>query len=184
MTIELRNLQIQDRQSEETTAFTASLYVDGRRIGYAKNSGRGGMTDYGVDNYHDERLKEILKKAEAYCESLEPNRFVHDGVKYENPSSLETVIDNIVDAAWQEKEDKRFKKLMLTHQKDCIIIGVPNTGEYGRIKLGDRKYPHTVASLLGHETGRIALKNTIAKIKKGLKPTERILNTNIPEDLL
>ena len=37
MNIELRKLKIVESMSEETTAFTADIYVDGYKSGYAKN---------------------------------------------------------------------------------------------------------------------------------------------------
>ncbi len=32
--------------SEETNCFVADLYINGKKIGYVKNDGRGGCTDY------------------------------------------------------------------------------------------------------------------------------------------
>ena len=37
MDIQLRKLKINKEFSEETTAFTADIYVDGYKSGYAKN---------------------------------------------------------------------------------------------------------------------------------------------------
>jgi hypothetical protein len=44
MRIEMKNVKIAASLSEETLAFTASIYVDGKRVGDASNHGTGGMT--------------------------------------------------------------------------------------------------------------------------------------------
>lgn len=47
MKIELKNFQFFERMSEETNAFVADVYVNGVKVAYAKNDGRGGET-YGL----------------------------------------------------------------------------------------------------------------------------------------
>lgn len=41
MKIELRNVKINENQSEETIAFTGELYANDLFVGYAQNSGHG-----------------------------------------------------------------------------------------------------------------------------------------------
>lgn len=43
--IELRNIEVYPRLSEETTAFSADIYFEGRKVGTAENSGKGGCND-------------------------------------------------------------------------------------------------------------------------------------------
>ena len=47
--IEVKNIKIAQHMSEETLAFTASLWVNGKREGSIKNAGHGGSTD--IDLY-------------------------------------------------------------------------------------------------------------------------------------
>jgi hypothetical protein len=42
--IEVKNIKIAQHMSEETLAFTASLWVNGKRVGHLKNDGHGGAT--------------------------------------------------------------------------------------------------------------------------------------------
>lgn len=42
MKIELRNFKHYPKLSEETNAFTADIYIDGKHAGFVKNEGRGG----------------------------------------------------------------------------------------------------------------------------------------------
>ena len=46
MEIELKNVKHFPSLSQETEAFTASLYINGQHAGFAKNAGHGGSTDY------------------------------------------------------------------------------------------------------------------------------------------
>ena len=182
MNIELRNIQIQDRQSEETTAFTSSLWINGKKIGYAKNSGKGGSTDYGLDNYHDQVSKKILADAESYCLQLAPLSMdkygIHEsGESVSLPMSLELFIDLIIDDLIDKKEKNKFRQKQLKHQKNAILVG--DDTQYKRIT-----WDYSIDELLKHETGRAAIKNTVSKYKKSMKPGERILNTNIPGELL
>jgi hypothetical protein len=179
MIIELRSLQIQDRQSEETTAFTASLYINGKKIGYAKNSGKGGPTDYGPDNYHDENLKAIIKEAEDYCIGLEPMDLKELG---KVPMDMEGFIDQIVSEFWQEKEDKRFKNKMLKDQITGLLIG--NDKQYRKITWPNKNSSWTISQLLSTDAGTKLIINTIDNYKKTMSPSERILNTNIPLEIL
>ena len=48
MRIELKNVKIYAGLSEETVAFNASVYVDGKKVGDAKNTGHGGSNDVNV----------------------------------------------------------------------------------------------------------------------------------------
>jgi len=48
MKLALKNIKIAKHLSEETTAFTASLYVDGKRVGDVRNGGTGGCNMYSL----------------------------------------------------------------------------------------------------------------------------------------
>ena len=48
--VEIKNLKVAENLSEGSLAFTASIWINGKKAGGAKNQGRGGMTD--VDLYY------------------------------------------------------------------------------------------------------------------------------------
>ncbi len=50
MHIELKNIKIHADMSEETTCFSASIYLNGKKVGTAKNDGRGGSNMYWWDD--------------------------------------------------------------------------------------------------------------------------------------
>jgi hypothetical protein len=54
--IEVKSIKIAQHMSEETLAFTASLWVNGKRVGYLKNTGQGGPTDIDLYIMKDGRI--------------------------------------------------------------------------------------------------------------------------------
>lgn len=159
MNIELKKIKVAEHMSEETTAFTAELFVNGKNIGYVKNDGRGGCTDY--HNNPDEKSKEALREAEAFCLTLPE---VDYGI-FKHKMDLETFIDELLDKHLKEKEQKKLEKKMV----DTIIFGVPNGYSYTQIK---QKKP---LSTFPVESLQKAIDNLKANFKNG----EVIMNTNL-----
>lgn len=60
MKIELKNIQYNDAMSEETSCYSASLYVDGTKIGIVSNHGHGGCDDFQGD-------RAAFERANAWC---------------------------------------------------------------------------------------------------------------------
>jgi len=64
-TFELRNVQVAEFMSEETTAFSTDIYVDGKKCGYCKNSGKGEGNYPMIDREYRELLAEIEKNVQS-----------------------------------------------------------------------------------------------------------------------
>jgi len=74
MKVELRKVKIARHLSEETTAFTADLWVDDKHIGYVKNSGHGGNNQ--VDHRYDGKglnTRDEVRAFEAWCKEQPPD---------------------------------------------------------------------------------------------------------------
>ena len=48
--VELKNVKIHPDMSEETTCFSATVYVDGKKAGTVKNAGHGGCNDVWIQD--------------------------------------------------------------------------------------------------------------------------------------
>ena len=70
--IQLKNVKIAWHMSEGTTAFTASLYIDGKKAADVKNEGRGG------DNHPRFMDRELEKEFHEFCKSLPPHYLYDD----------------------------------------------------------------------------------------------------------
>lgn len=170
MKLELKNVKINQAFSEETLMFKADLYVNGKKVAYASNDGRGGCTFY---REYSIELRPLLAQVEAYCKTLPSEFHTYGNKTIEIKSNLEHWIDNIVYNISNKKEQAKFEKKknkdMLTH----IIYGSEN--EYKRVGWG--KY--TIEQLLNRNEGREVIKR---KINELVAKGETILNTNLPKD--
>ena len=88
MKIELKKIIFNEQMSEETNCFFAELYINGKKVGYVKNTGQGGQTHY---NGYTKEDNETIREAEVYCKTLPKVKYGNS--EWEN--SLEYVIDHL-----------------------------------------------------------------------------------------
>ncbi len=158
MKIELKSIKTYERLSEETTCFTANLYVDGKLLAHVENSGKGGCTDYHLIKLTD---KEKLRSVEDYCKTL-PD-VVCDTFTFK--SDLEYVIDDLLEKHLLEKDQKKMNKNM----EKGLVYG--NVNNYSIITWKN----NTIATLLATPAGKTLLIKKVAELKsKGIN----VLNTN------
>lgn len=158
--ITIKNVHFSEALSEETNAFTADVYLDGKKFGYAKNNGQGGCTN--INRYPDKM--EELKEAEAYANGLGEV----DYGDFKMKASLDAVVDKLFSDHIEAKELKKAMKKGLVYK-----------AEDGSTELIQWNVP--MSKVLEHSKGEAMLKAKILEIRsKGGK----ILNTNIPEELL
>jgi hypothetical protein len=112
MKIGLKRISISERMSEETNCFIADLYINGKKVGYCKNDGRGGCTDYHGDSKEN---NQIIREAEAYCKTLPNVR--SEELDFEYSQSLENFIDDLVDEHLKAKDLAKIDKKI---QKACL----------------------------------------------------------------
>lgn len=166
MKIELLGIKFYERMSEETNAFTADLYINGKKAGYVKNSGQGGSTDY----YPNEGMRELITEAEQFCLGLPPIKYSDFEIKM----NLENKIDQLFDDWLKEKENSKFQKRLA---KDCLK-GICFKTENG-YNLTTWK-GHTIATLLQHPQGKSVIKAKLAELRR---EGREIMNKNIPQEL-
>ena len=164
MKIQLKNVKINDSFSEETICFKADVFVNGKKIAYAENDGRGGCTF--INAYPDKRSE--LAEVEKYCKSL-PKR-VYEFGEFDN--DLESVVDDLLNEKVKEKEQKKIDKLCLT----SIVYGVPGGISYSYIGF---KGKPKLEDLKKTAQGQKSLENLVKKVKSGLEKGQVIFNTNI-----
>jgi hypothetical protein len=113
MNIEIRNLKFSAFASEETNCFEATIYIDGKRAGTARNAGHGGPTDI--------EPRECAERLNAYAATLP--KVVSDLVDEKDPSGFftydptgETIVDELVAEALIERDLKKAlaKRVLFT----------------------------------------------------------------------
>lgn len=100
-TFELRHLSVAENLSEETTAFSADIYIDGVRAGYVRNSGHGGG-NYptvlpGARGIYDAVAEETAKH---HYHSV-----AHNGRVFDWDYDMDFLIGMMVEAAWYDDKE-------------------------------------------------------------------------------
>ena len=103
MRIELKNFKSHESLSEETNAYTATVWVNGVRAFEARNNGQGGCDDY---RPFDARGRELLEAAERWAKTLPPAQLEGYGSL---PMNLELYIGEMVEAKLREKQEKQLQ---------------------------------------------------------------------------
>jgi hypothetical protein len=95
--VELKRLQVYERMSQETTAFNADVWIDGKKAGTAENAGHGGNTNVRVA---DRALAAALRE---YGKTQVP-------AEYKFSPGDEWIVDDLVEKARAAKETARVAK--------------------------------------------------------------------------
>ena len=105
MEIEVKNVKIVEAFSEETFCFTASIRVDGKKVGEASNRGHGGNTDLMYKDGYPHK-SETHKAIKEYCETLPPmeDEYFPDGLKYDP----EFLIYELVCKEYERQQNKKM----------------------------------------------------------------------------
>ena len=162
MNVTLKNVKFSEHMSEETNAFTADVYVDGVRCGFAKNDGHGGNTN--VHPYSFQQ-SELFYKSETFLKTLPEINIGTEDEPYMIDSNMESVVDNLFEQWLKEKETKKFEKKMI----DRIMWGIPHGYSYSEVKF---KRPLS-------EIPKQVLQTYLNQYKGRFKEGEKFLNTNL-----
>ena len=103
MKLTLKNLKVSEHLSEETTAFTATVYIDGKRAFTARNDGRGGEN---MLEPLEAGNRGIIDRAQTHFASLPPETSEYGDL----PMSLDFAISLAVDEALHLKDMRRCLK--------------------------------------------------------------------------
>jgi hypothetical protein len=165
MKIELKKLKISEHLSEETTAFTAEIHVNGMNVGYARNTGQGGPTDY--HHNPEPECRALMQRAEAFCLALPVKKYDMGGGRdpFVMKMNMEHFIDELVEDELKKKDQKKLEKKMI----NTVMWGVPNGHAYTQVKFKVPLAQIPTAQLQGY----------IEKYKKDFEKGEQFLNTNL-----
>ncbi len=166
MKFELKTVKFFEAFSEETNAFTAKLYINGKYVADVKNDGHGGCTDVHPIN---KLTGEIIAEAERYLAS-QPKKKVEE-FDFEYLRTVESEVDDLFADWLQVKEDKKLAKQM----DKGILYGTKYN--YRMIYWNNT----TLVAFMKTPVGQARVKQIIKDLKdKG----EMILNTNLPDNVL
>jgi hypothetical protein len=170
MKLELKNVKINEAFSEETLMFKADLFVNGKKVAYAENDGRGGCTFY---REYSRELRPIIAQAEEYCKTLPSTFHTYGERTIEIKSNLEHWIDTKVYAIYNKKLIEKHKKKLA---KD-MLKGICYGNENGGYKIFHWK-GYTLEQILNSHVGRAMVTKKIQELDS---QGETILNTNLSQ---
>lgn len=156
MKIELRNITHNERLSEETNAYAADLWVDGRRIGQVSNHGHGGCDDFHGD-------EAAYRAADDWCKANLPP-FVTDysrmGMSPDEVASLEAqagaapmpqdIEMHCASLLQRWLEEREVKKTLRTH---VLYFAAAKPSEIYEIKI-NAKAGKTAAGIIANLKAR------------------------------
>ena len=129
MKIELKNIKYSDWASEETSCFQANIYLNGKKVGFCNNDGKGGCTSY---NRVTGVSYEVIMEMERYCEGLPP--LVYDSNLYENKKctinmTLEHYLDDLFYDYLKGQRKANFMQELLDNYDNVVKnnTNTPNT---------------------------------------------------------
>ncbi|HLZ88098.1 MAG TPA: hypothetical protein VKQ52_12675 [Puia sp.] len=179
MHIQLKNVRVNEGLSRESLAFTATLYINGLRVGRITNDGNGGETNY---EPLDSRGASIIKEAVKWVGSFAPKLGSDDVDNRDLEPDRSKFGFHLEDAAtgwWNGREAARFHKKAEKAMENGILFGVP--GQAYRVM----KYRQSIATIIELKKGVEQLKQDIhTKVMPLLNESEKILNTNIPREII
>ncbi len=163
------------RMSEETNAFSADLYIQGQKAGFAENRGTGGPNNYRATS---QKGQELIRRAEDYCKGLEPLQSSAGDESFTIEMNLDLFIDDLLTAHFQQKQLERFRKKMSKEMQQGVIFGVPDQS-YRCLKL-----PVPVSVYLTSPSCQDILANLLRdRVLPQMRKEDTILNTNIPSQI-
>jgi hypothetical protein len=179
MEINLRGIYVSEQLSNESTAFRAGLYIDNIKAGVAENEGQGGSTTY---TSGDEEGRKLIAAAETWCKTLPQfvsKDFVEDNKPFTMQMDLELYLNNLVQEHIQLMDIRRIQRRMNRDMEDAILFGDREKG-YRLVRF---KAP--IDTILRRE-GCIKMLYSLIheRVLPNLKAGERILNTNIPPEVI
>lgn len=121
MKIELKRLSFNARLSQETNAYAADIWIDGKKVGEARNDGGGGETIIHI------MPRALHEKAEAFCKAM-PNEPEHD-----LEMNLELYIDLMAEQMIRNQEELKQYKRWCKKETVFRVKGDP-AGEWRTIK--------------------------------------------------
>lgn len=149
MKIELKSIQYSAFASQETSCYSANLYVDGRKIGTVGNDGQGGC-----DRFHGDRA--AFDAADLWCRTNLPKWAGLDGETLDTDLELHcgALIDDWL-AAKHLRSTLRAN-VMFLHPVDGRLYQVRHKGEIARTTAAVTRQ-HPGATVLNSQPFEAAL---------------------------
>ncbi len=129
MEIELKNIKHAAFASEETSCYSASLYVDGTKIGEVSNEGRGGPDLF---RGNQEAYAKAKAKADAWCRANLPKWSLPEFSDEEHERDLEHHCNDLLGTWLITRDYKRLikNKVLFTCPDEAGVFQIKYRGQF------------------------------------------------------
>lgn len=159
MKITLKSLKVSATLSEETTAYTAVVCIDGKPAFHASNHGTGGCDlFYPVSGYTGPTLAEVNAWIGANMPQLD---WTADGLGMV-PQDLELVVGELIE---QEQRQKRLQRLL---KAKIVFIG-QHEGKPALFTIKAAPTPSNLAQVAARKSGNVIVNGNPAAIEQALQ---------------
>lgn len=134
MKVELKKFAYFASGSEETNAFTADVYVDGRKTYYASNDGHGGMTNVQLVVDRSKDPTDAIE-AELRAMPVEPKNLWGKDLDVQ-PRTIDELVDALVEDILDAREYKRVANRIL---KGKVVFAIKGHSGLRQVKCVDSK---------------------------------------------
>ena len=118
MNIELKNVKHSEFASHETNCFEATIYIDGKKVGHAENSGQGGPTNISPNT--------LVLMLEEYAKTLPPliyKSHANDTIEItEIKQDADLLIDELLTTWLYARDLKRMMAKKIVFKRDGQIL--------------------------------------------------------------
>jgi hypothetical protein len=116
MKIELKNVKHSEFASHETNCFEATIYIDGKKVGHAENSGQGGTTNISPNT--------LVLMLDEYAKTLPPLIYKsNDTIEItEIKQDAELLIDELLTTWLYARDLKRMMAKKIVFKRDGQIL--------------------------------------------------------------
>jgi hypothetical protein len=159
MIVILRSIKYSATLSSNSNAFTGDVWVNQKKIAFAKNNGRGGNTDIKAYKGYEDKLTETFEFAKTLP--------MVGGLVMDLSLLIDLQVEDYLRGKFKREAEAEVKRKMLTS-----IVYKDKEGEIYHIKFNK----FTIKQMLAIGSGRKAIKTLVDKLQS---EGATIKNTNI-----
>ncbi|MEZ2442808.1 hypothetical protein AB6805_13885 [Chitinophaga sp. RCC_12] len=176
MKIELKSIRLNDDLSFDSFSFTANLYVEHKRVATVIDDGMG--SEYRYENIEPEN-RLLFHNAEQHVKSLQTSTETEAPSKSNEPLPAHYALDQYLYELLCAHVERLDQRKLNTIIKNGIAYGG------GKISYRFVKFSNPVSELLKTDKGISTIEWALNKrVLPKIEPGEKILNKNIPEDII
>jgi hypothetical protein len=151
MKFTLKRISYSSRLSQETNAFAADVYIDGKKAGIAENAGHGGSTDVHLIHLTPDERKKVMEWVRSQPPKVYPASEEMDS--FSIPMDLDVIVDDLLSEYLDEKYGETAQKKKWCKKAVMFRLTGDEVGVYRSIKKENGVYTKRLKEFLVKKYG-------------------------------